>query len=274
MLTSRSKPLTLDFFLDMAEGYVSRLDADSTLIDMLAAFVPHCLAAGTEQEIIEPYLQAQLASGAQGTCFLHRGDLHLEDLQGFVGKPAWQVMAHASDIVKITLLDALFAHINTLEKIEQNETYQFSGTYSEKSWQRAQKLIEIAGVQDGQKVAVIGVVYDIVRAVLEKTAEVRLSDFGQHGKNILNLPIGVNSTELIKWADVAFVTGNILKTGTVNELLTAARQYSTKLHVFAMTGANIAPRYLDYGASLVTVEDFPYYWFANTECVNDLRQLV
>jgi len=254
--------LTIEYFEAMAKTYKNKLNIRSTVIDMISVFVPHCKAAGTSQEIIAPYLQAQIASGAQGACFLHREDIQLDDLKGFVGMPVLDVVPKASHCVKIALIDAIYGEINKIEKIHPVDTFEFSGTYSEKSLDRARKIIELTEIRHSDKVAIVGVVHDIVKEVIEIGADVRLSDFGQMGTNILGIPISNNSTALVEWADIAIVTGNILKTRTVWNILSTAQRYSTKLTLFSMTGSNIAPRYLRYGANVVTVEEFPYYWFS------------
>ncbi len=257
--------LTIEYFEALARNYQAQIETTPSTVDMIAAFVPHCLAAGTGQEIVEPYLQAQLSSGAQGACFLHREDLSLDDLKGFVGEPVLDVISAASHNVKIALIDALYEEINKIENVQPKTVIEFEGTYAEKSLMRARKIVGLSEINRNDKVAIVGVVHDLVRAVIELGADVRLSDFRQADSTVLNLLIGKDTINLIKWADAVIVTGNILKTRTANEIFETAMSSSTKLTVFAMTGCNIAPRYLQYGVNLVTTESFPYYWFAGTK---------
>jgi len=70
--------------------------------------------------------------------------------------------------------------------------------------------------------------------------------------------------DLIKKSDVMIVTGMTLATGTLSNLLKLANKYNTYVVIFAQTGHNLAPFYLNYGADVVVSESFPYYGFHNT----------
>ncbi len=67
--------------------------------------------------------------------------------------------------------------------------------------------------------------------------------------------------EFMKKSDVAIITGMTIATGTLSPLLEMARKYNTSVIVFAETGYNLAPYYLNFGADAVICEEFPYYIF-------------
>jgi hypothetical protein len=231
-------------------------------IDLAGFFPARYLAAGTEQEIDAPYAYVQLASGGTGACFCYPEDLDLESLKHLVGRNPLDVQNLVSRVVELAVLDAIYARINELDHVRASEVCYFEGTYAVKSAARAQKLASLAPIIPGSKVAVVGAVYDIIKAVQDLGASVRVADMGHAGESILGCRIERDGASIISNSEIALVTGNVLKTGTLTETVSSSNCFTV---VFAMTGANIAPRYLQLGATVVASESFPYYWFAGVK---------
>ncbi len=262
------KNLHISSFEEGAYHYTHLVDSKLTFVDSLITFYDHTIHFGDENiHVTYTYLLAQLISGAQGACFIHLEDLNVSDLDGIVGKQVLDVLPFVPDYIKVVLLDAFYYHINMIEGIKPSKEYKFRGTASQKSFARANKLIKLLGVTKGCKLAIIGLVANIARIALEKGAEVRIADLAEAGTKVLNLAVEYDAIPLVEWADIAIITGNTLKTNTLDQLLSIAAKHSTKVLIYAMTGHNIAPRYLNYGAEIVVTEIFPYYSYANTTTI-------
>ncbi len=254
---------TFETLLEYAYSKRYLVDQDATFVEFVVTFNERALLLGDQRVYDDPYMLVQTVSGSQGACFMNLGDTKDTDVEGVVGKPALEVASTVPRHVGIALLDAYYQLLNIAEGIIPSETLFFNGLGHEKSLQRAKKIIELAQIEKGVKVAMIGVISDIVKEALDKGASIKLADFGMYGAESFGLPIEKDATQFINWADVVIMTGNTLKTRTTDSLLENISKNNKRILVYAMTGSNIAPRYLRYGAHTVTCESFPYYWYAN-----------
>src|SRR5207247_2878738 len=109
------------------------VDRESTIVEFIVAFTERALISGSNHTYYNPYLLTQLASGAQGFCFMDPDDLKLSDLDGIVGKYALDILSHVPDYIKVALLDAIYYHLNLAQKIHPSTTYEFDGLASQKS---------------------------------------------------------------------------------------------------------------------------------------------
>ena len=78
--------------------------------------------------------------------------------------------------------------------------------------------------------------------------------------------------EFLKKADVAIVTGMVISTRTLSEIIETARENNTSVLVFAETGYNLAPYYRDYGVDVSVSEPFPYYIFDGSSTMRVFRK--
>lgn len=250
-------------FILYAQQKREYINEEDTAVEFVIKFSERARISGNTHTYTDPYILVQLISGAQGACFIEEDEFRPEDIEGIVGTRPLDAIPRVPPCLGIALLDAFYSHINSLEQIQPIEIYEFSGLASEKSIRRAIKLVELAKVQSGSRVALIGVIADIVRAVIDRGGEIRAADLALVGANIHGVPVQKEAAPLVEWADIVIMTGSTLRTNTLYELLQAAKQLPRHVLIYTMSGSNIAPRYLDYGADVVTAETFPYYWYAN-----------
>jgi len=259
--------LSLGYFVKYAQLHFELLDKESTVVEFVVAFSERAIISGDNHLYYDPYFLVQLVSGAQGYCFMHPDDLKLSDLEGVAGKYALDVLPHVPIYIQVALLDAVYYHLNRAERISPTATYEFHGLACQKSLARAQKIVDLTCVTDNSRVVMVGAIADIVREILRRGAKLQIADFSLAGTEIEGIKIQYDGTRMIEWADTVIMTGNTLKTNTLGNLLDISQKLSKRILVYAMTGANIAPRYLDYGVSVVTSESFPYYWYAQTASI-------
>ncbi|HEY0068860.1 MAG TPA: DUF364 domain-containing protein [Chloroflexia bacterium] len=262
--------ISLNGFIEYAKLNRELLDNRKTAIEFVVSLTERALISGNHHVYADPYLIAQLISGAQGACFMHPGDFNESDLEGVVGNPVLDVVEKVPPHLSIALLDALYFHLNKIEGVVPSKVFRFRGLASQKSLHRANSIVKLAEITRTKRVALIGFISDIAKSVIELGAELQVADIALAGAEISSITIQKDALPLIEWADTVIMTGNALKTNTINDLLAASSKLSRHVLVYSMTGSNIAPRYLKYGASIVTSETFPYYWYANsvsTMCV-------
>lgn len=255
---------SLEYFREYASVYASLIDKELLKVEFIVAFLERAMLAGSGHTYYDPYIMVQLVSGAQGYCFMDPIDFNQSQLEGIAGRLALDLLKNVPIYIEIAIVDAIFFHLNIVEKITPTRTFKFQGLASSKSQTRANKLIELAGVKIGQRVLLIGAIVDIIDAILKTGATLDVADFALAGMRISNIIVQYDATPLIEKADIIIMTGNTLKTNTLAGLLSKCNNLNKQILVYAMSGANIAPHYRDFGVSVVTVEPFPYYWYAQT----------
>jgi hypothetical protein len=254
---------SVEYFAALALSRRSEFENAGTVVEFATAFVERAVLHGDNHLYADPYVLVQLASGAQGACFLHGSDLRFTDLDLLPGRQAWDVLSGAAPYLRIALLDAIYCQLNEHDGIRAGAEVEFRGTGSEKSRQRARKIVELCCVAPGMRIALVGLIVDIARQVREAGGELKVADLAEAGTEVLDVVVELDAEPLVRWADAVIMTGNTLKTETLGRLLGAIDR-EKRVVVYAMTGHHVAARYVDSGVDVVTAEGFPYYWYAAT----------
>jgi hypothetical protein len=258
--SSRPGYPTIEGFARLASGYRDVLSEEEMTVECITAIHEQALLSGNDHVYNDPYFVVQLAGGMRGCCFGFPAESGL-DLREFIGTPALAALDEAPDFLAVCLLDAIFQEINRLEGIVPTSSVPYEGTAAQNGRLQAKVLADLAHVEPGTRVALIGVVEDIARELLDRGAEPMLADLYLAGESVCGLEVSGNASSLVARADAVIMTGNTLKTRTIDALLALAASRGTRTVVFAMSGANIAPRYRASGADAVTTERFPYFWY-------------
>lgn len=257
---------TLNKLFSETCAQAGRLNKADLIVEFIVAFCERAILAGNDHKYYDPYLMIQLVSGAQGYCFMDPADFKESELDGIAGHSIVELLK--SDTIplyiKVALMDAAYYHLNQINGNSPKEIFSFQGTGSQKSISRASKIVELSGVEKGSNLVLIGAIADIIKIVKQKGGRIQVADFALAGTTVEQIEIVYDCHPLLDSADIVIITGNALKTNTMSDLLSKCQQLSKRVLVYSMSGANVAPMYLDYGASVVTSETFPYYWYANT----------
>jgi FlaA1/EpsC-like NDP-sugar epimerase len=80
------------------------------------------------------------------------------------------------------------------------------------------------------------------------------------------------TVEMIERCDAAVLTGMIVSTETMEEIIDAARRTGTKLVMFCETGANLCEEYVKLGVDSAVAEPFPFYIFSGTTRIEVYRR--
>jgi len=179
---------------------------------------------------------------------------------------------------EVSTTDAMYS---AFEKTP-DETFSMSGTSAEKALWRSRiivdetlRLLELAGIEGGSVVNV-GVIGNIVRMLSHKGLTVYGTDEDPAlvGAELEGIPVyGEDRTvEMVERCDAAVMTGMIISTDTMEDILDAARRSGTKLIMFCETGANLCDEYVKLGVDSAVAEPFPFYIFGGTTRIDIYRR--
>ena len=179
---------------------------------------------------------------------------------------------------QVALADAMFS---AFEKTP-DETNTMTGSSAEKALWRSRivvdevlRQLELVGKSDGLVVNV-GVIGNIIKMLTAEGIEV----VGTDGDPLLvGAEIGGVSifdqdrtVEYVEQADVAVMTGMIISTDTMEDILEAAARGGTRLIMFCETGANLCEEYVKMGIDCAIAEYFPFYIFGGTTRIDVFRK--
>jgi hypothetical protein len=233
-------------------------------IDLLGIFPFVVRSPYKSQTIIGPYIQVQLSCGVEGICVAYK-NVDIEPSFKYIGQNALSVLDFVPYEIQIGIIDAVFEIINKDQKISPFATVEFNGIAANKSIDRARYISSLISPSPKDRIGVIGCVEPIIRSLVDSGSNVRLADLHSIHKTICNVEVERDSMPILDWADKIILTGNALWSETISTILEKIAKRDTMTLVYAMTGHHIAPHYLNYGATIVTTEYFPFYWFTNVK---------
>ncbi len=179
---------------------------------------------------------------------------------------------------EVSTVDAMYS---AFEK-HPDESFTMAGTSAEKALWRSKIIVdetlrqlELAGIEDGSVVNV-GVIGNIMKMLSDKGIEVFGTDEDPVlvGAELEGAPIyGEDRTvEMVERCDAAVLTGMIISTDTMEEILQAAERTGTRLIMFNETGANLSEEYVKLGVDAAVAEPFPFYIFGGTTRIDVYRK--
>jgi hypothetical protein len=179
---------------------------------------------------------------------------------------------------EVASVDALFS---AFEK-HPTESKTMTGTSTQKALWRSGIIVEEAArlldpdARRRPKVVNVGVIGNIVKMLTDRGIDVVGTDEDPVlvGSEIQGVPIyGEDRTaELVEESDVAIITGMIISTDTMEDIVEAARRGGTKLVMFCETGANLCEEYVRLGVDAAVAEPFPFYIFGDTTRIDIYRR--
>jgi hypothetical protein len=179
---------------------------------------------------------------------------------------------------EVSTVDAMYSAFDK----RPDETFTMTGTSAEKALWRSRiivdetvRLLERAGIDRGSVVNV-GVIGNIVKMLTDRGFEVFGTDEDPLlvGAELDGVPVyGEDRTvEMVERCDAAVLTGMIISTDTMEDILEAARRTGTKLIMFCETGANLCEEYVKLGVDSAVAEPFPFYIFGGTTRIDVYRR--
>ena len=179
---------------------------------------------------------------------------------------------------EVATVDAMYSAFDK----SPDDTFTTTGPSSRKALWRSRiivdevlRLLEPDGL-DGASVVNVGVIGNIVKMLSQSGLEVIGTDEDPLlvGAEVEGVPVyGEDRTvEMIERCDAAVMTGMIISTETMEDILEAARRTGTKLVMFCETGANLCEEYVKLGIDSAVAEPFPFYIFGGTTRIDVYRK--
>jgi len=177
---------------------------------------------------------------------------------------------------QVAMADAMFS---AFEK-RPDDTKVMTGSSADKAIWRSQIVVDevmrqLAGKERGCVVNV-GVIGNIIKMLRAKGVEVTGTDGDPTlvGSEIGGVTIydQDRTVEFVEECDVAVMTGMVISTDSMEDILEAAKRGGTKLVMFCETGANLCEEYVRLGIDSAIAEYFPFYIFGGTTRIDVFRR--
>jgi hypothetical protein len=191
----------------------------------------------------------------------------------FVGKDARQLLSDGlchDNIDRTALIDLIMGHIPG----SANEYVELDALLAVKYATRARifaaeadSILRRKGLETlkGQKlsVVVIGATAGIISALIRQGFIVSATDLAPEivGRELGGVKVcnGITSNaKLIKSADLAIITGMSLPNGTLPHIMSLAKMNNTSTLIWAITGKNFGPYYVEHGVDCVISDPSPF----------------
>jgi hypothetical protein len=179
---------------------------------------------------------------------------------------------------QVATIDAMYS---AFEK-DPDQTRTMTGSSAEKALWRSRivvdevlRQLELSGASNGSVVNV-GVIGNIIKMLKARGIEVTGTDGDPTlvGSEIGGVEIfdQDRTVEFVEECDVAVMTGMVISTESLADILDAARRGGTRLVMFCETGANLCQEYVKLGIDSAIAEYFPFYIFGGTTHIDVFRK--
>ncbi|MFH1865350.1 MAG: hypothetical protein ABIK85_05645 [Candidatus Eisenbacteria bacterium] len=212
----------------------------------------------------------------EGACYCDNVPA-LKDNFSLLGKDCRKVRSDYR-CVQVATADAMFSAFER----HPDETKTMTGSSADKAIWRSRIVVDevlrqlaLAGVDDGSVVNV-GVIGNIIKMLTAKGIKVTGTD---GDPTLVGSEIGGvtvydqdRTVEFVEECDVAVMTGMVISTESMADILEAAKRGGTRLVMFCETGANLCEEYVKLGVDCAIAEYFPFYIFGGTTHIDVFRK--
>jgi hypothetical protein len=193
---------------------------------------------------------------AVGSCAVEPGEVADSDVFEVIGRPVVELFDHPMRAIRVAALDAHLMAGRPFATDPAGEPVQIAaGDSLAKSMARARAVGDLLPVGSGARVAVIGVVNSLLRALRERGMSYTPCDL-KPGRTAWGEPVTTDAAAAIAGADAVLATGMTLGNGTIDGLLATG----APVVLFAQTGAAIARELVGLGVQAVSAEPYPFFW--------------
>lgn len=204
-----------------------------------------------------------------GACHTEEANLPNKSL---IGTDARKIPASLSRPVEIAILDGIYSIF------DKKPTYSefVRGTSEQRASRRSEIVLsEVINLLDFNsnrkpKIVNIGTVGAFIKRLRKLDVEIFATDRDPNLRSVegINIQKGDQSISLVKECDLALMSGMVLSTDTIDELLYAAKINNKKVVMFNETGSHFSEEYCRMGVDSAISEPFPFYLYS--ECKIDV----
>ena len=166
--------------------------------------------------------------------------------------------------VRIAALDAYLGNIRPHKKCSRKTVTIPAGTAVDRANFRDKTIAEIANIKAGEKVALIGVVNPLVKAITDRGGiclpcdlDMKVTESGQMVEPDMEV--------VLSEADKVISTAMTLSNGTFDRIRQRAMERRIDLIIYGQTGSAVAAYYVGNGVSAVVAEPFPFSQFTTDD---------
>ena len=140
------------------------------------------------------------------------------------------------------------------------------GTPAEKADFRDNLIADIANIEQGMRIALIGVVNPLIAAIRKRGGTCLPCDL-QMERTQWGDPVEKDMEKVLDSADGVICTGMTLSNGTFDRVVERVLERNIPLTVYAQTGSAVAARFVGNGITSLLAESFPFSQFSATRPV-------
>lgn len=200
--------------------------------------------------------------GSFGACAFAEGEIDSAVCRHASGERLDVLLRDGPRALRIAALDAHLAASRPHRDADDAERITLpAGTPEQRAHARDAAIAGLLDIQEGMKVALIGVVNPLVAAIREAGGECLPCDLTLRTTQWAD-PVTDSATEVIDAADAVIATGMTLSNDTFDPILAQCRERDVDLVVYAQSGSAVARQFLGSGVTAVSAETFPFSQFS------------
>ena len=196
-----------------------------------------------------------------GACSHVPEQLGIEAGREFSGKSLKSCVIDPRLPVRIAAMDAYLGTVYPHERQCSDAVELPGGTPAEKADFRDNLIADIANIEQGMRIALIGVVNPLIAAIRKRGGTCLPCDL-QMERTQWGDPVEKDMEKVLDSADGVICTGMTLSNGTFDRVVERVLERNIPLTVYAQTGSAVAARFVGSGITSLLAEPFPFSQFS------------
>ncbi|MFJ9813188.1 Rossmann-like domain-containing protein [Streptomyces sp. NPDC101158] len=225
--------------------------------------------AGGDTTYLNQYVLVRLGDSFGG-CAFEAGEVDPAICRDASGSPLDVLLREAPRPLRMAALDAYLSRLRphrlAAREGEAEPVVLPSGTPELRAAARDAAIAGLLDIEQGAKVALIGVVNPLVAAIRDRGGEPLPCDLNLRSTQWGD-PVTDDMHEVLSRAQAVVATGMTLGNGSFDTILERCRARGIPLVVYAQSGSAVARAFLGSGVTALSAEPFPFSQFSAEETV-------
>ncbi|MFJ9575074.1 Rossmann-like domain-containing protein [Streptomyces sp. NPDC101191] len=225
--------------------------------------------AGGDTTYLNQYVLVRLGDSFGG-CAFEAGEVDPAICRDASGSPLDVLLREAPRPLRMAALDAYLSRLRphrlAAREGEAEPVVLPSGTPELRAAARDAAIAGLLDIEQGAKVALIGVVNPLVAAIRDRGGEPLPCDLNLRSTQWGD-PVTDDMHEVLSRAQAVVATGMTLGNGSFDTILERCRARDIPLIVYAQSGSAVARAFLGSGVAALSAEPFPFSQFSAEETV-------
>ncbi|MFF2571267.1 Rossmann-like domain-containing protein [Streptomyces sp. NPDC058084] len=225
--------------------------------------------AGGDTTYLNQYALVRVGDSFGG-CAFEAGEVDPAICRDASGSPLDVLLREAPRPLRMAALDAYLSRLRphrlAAREGEAEPVVLPSGTPELRAAARDAAIAGLLDIEQGAKVALIGVVNPLVAAIRDRGGEPLPCDLNLRSTQWGD-PVTDDMHEVLSRAQAVVATGMTLGNGSFDTILERCRARDIPLIVYAQSGSAVARAFLGSGVTALSAEPFPFSQFSAEETV-------